>query len=99
MENLTLAAKPVSCNKKCSVCCIETVEEIRLRAESLLQQRSLTLSSVLVVLMFIAHTVFAYQNRAFPIPDFVWVVIASPWCGAGIGKIVMLLAGKGKNGK
>lgn len=63
------------------------------------QQRSLTLSSAVVLLLISAHILFRFYDKpdlTFPpfVTEMIWLVILMPWCGATGAKMIERFKGK-----
>lgn len=90
--------KPLTPQLVCARCCpIHCTEEtaqrlIVVRGDVQLRDKSLTLSSIVICLLLMAHIFFSYIGRELVLPplvsEMIWVVILAPWCGAGGGKLI-----------
>ena len=68
------------------------IEIINVRAEIALRNRALTLSIGVTLMVLAAHIWFAYNGKAFAIPEIVYAIVLAPWLGAGTGKLVEVLS-------
>jgi hypothetical protein len=86
------AAKILAAAKHC-----EVTDIINARADASLRENALKLSSAVTILITAAQIYFSYVGKTLIIPDFIWVIILSPWVGIGSAKILqsaIKLAGK-----
>lgn len=75
----------------CETYCETYIGTINARAEIALRNRGLTLSSVCVYFLLVAHIAFAYQGKPLPIPEIIWAIVLAPWFGAAGGKVTAVL--------
>lgn len=90
------SGKTPICLEACEVHCNaqETSQRlISVESDIKLKQRSLTLSSAVILSLIWAHIVFKFYDKAdltFPpfVTEMIWLVILMPWCGAGGAKLL-----------
>jgi hypothetical protein len=75
----------------------EVTDIINARADASLRENALKLSSAITILITASQIYFSYIGKTLIIPDFIWVIILSPWVGIGSAKIIQAavkIAGK-----
>jgi hypothetical protein len=75
----------------------EVTDIINARADASLRENALKLSSAVTILITVAQIYFSYIGKTLIIPDFIWVIILSPWVGIGGAKLIQAaikIAGK-----
>jgi hypothetical protein len=75
----------------------EVTDIINARADASLRENALKLSSAVTILITASQIYFSYIGKNLVIPDFIWVIILSPWVGIGSAKIIQAavkIAGK-----
>ncbi len=79
----------VRCNSTCPVCCQESLDELNARLDAPLRVGALILSGLLTAGLLYAYCYsFIILGKILPIPDLIWPIIAAPWCGAGMNKLI-----------
>jgi hypothetical protein len=66
----------------------EVTDIISARADASLRENALKLSSAVTIIITIAQIYFSYIGKTLVIPDFIWVIILSPWVGIGSAKLI-----------
>ena|ERR1700722_12413344 len=66
----------------------EVTDIISARADASLRENALKLSSAITILVTAAQIYFSYIGKTLIIPDFIWVIILSPWVGIGSAKLI-----------
>ena len=91
-------ASPLNCSL--SECCDKTLQDsialATLEAETTLRNRALTLSTIIAVMMYSSHIIFAYIGKPITVPEIAWAIVLAPWFGATGGKVLGLLDRKNK---
>lgn len=75
-------------NKELTVVTCEYCSRVGAETDAQLRNRSLTLSSVVIIILSVAHVVFEWNGKTLTIPDFYYVVASLPWVGASLGKLI-----------
>jgi hypothetical protein len=70
----------------------EVAEIINARADGELRENALKLSSVITIMITASQIYFSYIGKKLDIPDFIWVIVLSPWVGIGSAKLIQLVS-------
>lgn len=96
MDDLIKGSTYPECNNTCPECCVVTLEEFQAKADAKIKARSLTLSNVLVILLFTVEVYFQWVGKILNLPEYFYAIALAPYGGAAIGKIVEKLTTRGK---
>jgi hypothetical protein len=70
----------------------EVADIINARSDGELRENALKLSSVITIMITAAQIYFSYVGKTLVIPDFIWVIVLSPWVGIGSAKLVQMVS-------
>lgn len=84
-------AQAPECTEACSSCCgaDQAARLAQIQGDIAMRNRALTLSSILVAMLFAAEIGFSFMGKTLNLPniEIVWMVVCGSWFGSAGGKI------------